>query len=116
MSKPDQVAPPASPSPMRGLGCLTRMAWMLFGVVILFLSAISIAGHRGSLSTADVVFWVTVVGCIVMRYVDVSRLSGRTVTGQPATMRHWRRYAGLLLFGAGIAWGLAHAIAFFNGR
>ena len=84
MSKPDQVAPPASPSPMRGLGCLTRMAWMLFGVVILFLSAISIAGHRGSLSTADVVFWVTVVGCIVMRYVDVSRLSGRTVTGQPA--------------------------------
>jgi len=46
--------------------------------------------------------------------VDISRLGGQTVFGQPATLRDWRRYV-LMLGAISLAiWGLAHAAAHFK--
>jgi hypothetical protein len=89
---------------------------MLFGNAVLLVCIVSIAQVRGAsfLSAADYVLWSTVVVLIALRYVDVTKLKGTTVTDKPATMTHWRRYAILLSVGAAAAWGAAHGIAYIS--
>jgi hypothetical protein len=95
-------------------GCLVRLGWMFLGSAILLYSAVGIIRHEGEfLSVADAVFWAALVGCIVLRYVDIKYLHGHTAAGDPATMTHWRRYV-LTLLGVGAAvWGVAHGISHF---
>ena len=92
-------------------GCLVRLVWMLLGNLVLVISALSISHRAASFSGADVVFWVTVVAVIWLRYIDITRLHGQTATGTPATMAHWRRYSMLMAAGAFALWIIAHAYA-----
>jgi hypothetical protein len=48
---------------------------------------------------------------IVARRVDITRHRGTTVSGDPATLAHWRRHAETVVCGAIIASVLAHMIA-----
>lgn len=99
-----------------GAGCLVRLAWMMIGNVALAACAAAIATRTGSfLSAADVVFWALVPILIWLRHVDVTHMKGQTVTGQPASLSHWKRYVGLLLASCLVAWAAAHAIAWFRG-
>lgn len=111
---PEILVEPETPQ-QNNLGCLVRLAWMFLGNGILALSAGVIAGHRSSVfSVADLVFWADVGMLVGLRYLDITHLQGLTAAGTPATRRHWRRYVMVLLIVAGVAWTLAHLIAWLR--
>ncbi|MGB8225433.1 MAG: hypothetical protein WCE45_01005 [Sedimentisphaerales bacterium] len=93
------------------LGLFAKFFWTLLGNAVLFFTAISIFQHKGEiLHTADIVFWVTVAVLIIVRYLDIKFWNGLTVTGLPASMAHWQKYAAVLLICSTIIWGILHAI------
>jgi hypothetical protein len=101
---------------MSGIGCLVRLGWTLLGTAALVICIRAIAIHTGSfLSAADAVFWAVVPVIIWLRRVDITRMSGLTLDGRPATLSHWKRYAGLMLACSLVAWAAAHAFAWFRG-
>jgi hypothetical protein len=94
-----------------GLGVIARLFWMFFGNAILFISIIFIFQHEdGMFHSADVVFWITVVALVFVRYLDIKFFGGLTATGLPASMSHWIKYTILLLICSTAAWALAHAV------
>ena len=114
MSKPEST--PSIPESSAGLGCLVRLAWALVGHGIILLSLVYIferGGGRFALGAPDAVFWAAVMGCLGVRYLDISHFAGRTATGQPATSADWRRYAVILVVVAAVLWGGAHVLARF---
>jgi hypothetical protein len=93
-------------------GCLSliaRLTWMAFGNLALAVLAVLIVKANG-FSFADVLFWATVAGLISVRYIDITRLGGLTADSEPASLRHWYRYAGGLLAASAAAWTLAHFV------
>lgn len=120
MAKPTVAPPgqpgggPEAPSPKQSgvCGCLARVFWMLLGNVALVFCAVFIArGTAGFLSAADIVFWIAVAAMLAVRYVDIARLGGSTVTGKPAELRDWPRYAGVVsAYSLGL-WLAAHGLA-----
>jgi hypothetical protein len=96
----------------QGIGCLVRMFWMVAGNLLLLICAKAVLDRRGhGVGPADLVFWVLVAVLIGVRYLDVKKLNGETVSGKPATLVHWRRYALFLFLFAILLWGSAHAFA-----
>lgn len=94
-------------------GCLLRLFWMLAGNAILLLSIFSISQHRSSIfGVWDIVYWAIVLAVLTARYLDIQYFNGTTVDDEPATMSHWRRYAGALLALCLLFWLVAHAIAY----
>ncbi|NLE30489.1 MAG: hypothetical protein GX629_12565 [Phycisphaerae bacterium] len=92
-----------------GAGCLVRLGWMMFGHLGILISAKFISSHKGSfISTADFVFWGIVFATIGLRYLDVRKMDGMTVTGEPASMKHWKMYSLILVAAGLVLWGLAH--------
>jgi len=103
------------PRGLTGSGCLIRMLWFLAVPAVLLLSAaIIVQQHRKPFTAADAVFFGTVVLAAVIRYLDIRFSRGETVTGNPATMRHWRRYAILLILVSLIVWSAAHAVGHYT--
>ena len=94
-------------------GCLVRLCWMALGNGALLLLGAHIAVSRQSFPAAvDLAFWLTVLFALGARYLDITRFHGQTVTCEPATLGHWRRYAVLMpLFSLGL-WLLSHGLAF----
>ena len=114
MANPEKKADAASQ--MSEAGCLVRLGWMMFGNAALAICVGTIAGQAGmSLSIADAVFWAVVIVLVWLRHFDITRMHGQTAGGQPATLSHWRRYAGLLLALSLAAWAAAHAVAWLRG-
>jgi len=98
-----------------GWGCLTRMGWMLIGNGLLLALAVSIMKHKtGFLSLFDLAFWATAGAAILVRHIDVTRMGGRTATGQPTTLVHWRRYVAILMGVCVLLWSAAHSIAWYG--
>ena len=93
-------------------GCLVRLGWMVAGNAALYLSAVFIAKQRGIPSFADGAFWLVVLACIGLRYLDIRFLKGQTASGEPATLADWRRYVLLLVALAFVLWVGAHAVGF----
>ncbi len=92
------------------LGCLVRLFWMVLGNCALALCLIGIVQEQClSLGVLDAIFWLTVASLLIVRYVDVRHLGGTTTDGQPATMRDYWRYAGILLGVSLAAWLAAYA-------
>jgi hypothetical protein len=104
---------PAQTPPTGNLGCLVRLAWLLVGHgVIMFALMLTFESKRTGFGAADAVVWGAVVACIVFRYLDVSRLSGLTTTGRPASIADWRRYTLILVVATLVLWGIARKAAF----
>lgn len=91
-------------------GCLLRLLWMAFGNLALVMIAIVIIERR-DFSAVDVAYWLVVVVLVVARYLDITRFAGRTASDEPATMRHFRRYALGLLVSAAAVWTGAHVLS-----
>lgn len=90
---------------------MVRTFWILFGNVILLVSAAFIFQRKDWMfHTADIIFWVTVAALVLARYLDIKLYKGLTATGQPATMRHWRKYTVILLVCLTAVWAALHAI------
>jgi hypothetical protein len=107
-------APEGDPgSPERLVGCLLRFFWGAAGLAVLWYCMLLIGegSFRGrSFPIIDVIYWTTVVVIVVVRYVHIKYLKGDTYHGEPATMRHFRRYALWLLLLAIAAWLLVHGM------
>jgi hypothetical protein len=96
------------------LGLFAKVFWTLLGNAVLLFTLISIFQHKGEiLHTADIVFWVTVAALIIARYLDIKFFNGLTITGLPASMTHWRKYAVVLLICSTVIWVLSHIINHF---
>jgi hypothetical protein len=86
---------------------LPRIYWMLFGNIILLLTALTTAlGSFQSLTAASAVFWLNTVCMVVVRYLDIRHFQGSTVDGQVATMAHWKKYSVSLLVMSASIWAL----------
>ena len=82
-------------------GCLFRLFWMGLGNIILFFCLTYIFHNRvHGLTLVDLGYWLTVVAMVAVRWVDIRSYHGDTVTGEPATLSHWRKYAVRLASGA----------------
>jgi len=96
-----------------GTGCLVRLCWMLFGNFALLVTTIIISKRDGfSLSSADLAFWLIVLFLAGIRYIDITRLEGTTVTLKPASRSHWRQYTLYLGLFAFLLWIVAHTVAY----
>jgi len=100
-----------------GLALLARLFWMVVGNFVLVISLFIIFVHKqGFGQTTDFVFWITVAMLVLVRYLDIKHCQGQTVTGSPATMYHWRRYATLLAILSFALWTLAHIYVYFMSK
>jgi hypothetical protein len=89
-------------------GCLTRLAWLVVAPIALLLVGGSIARDgSGPWSIESLLFWAVVVAAVAIRYVDVVRMQGETVKGNPASREDWRRYSVKLSVVALALWSAA---------
>ncbi len=92
-------------------GWALRLFWMVVGNAIVCASLFAIIINQLRFpGILDGVILLTVVLMIVARRVDIARWRGKTVTGEPATLVHWREYAVTLVWLTTIVSILAHLI------
>lgn len=97
-------------SPQSSAGCLLQFAWSLGGfAVLLILWLIILREGAWTFTWKDAVYWAAVLGMIAARHLDFARYGGITADNKPATRRHVRLYALILLVGAGLAWAAAQS-------
>ena len=91
-------------------GCLVRLFWMGVGNLILVLATIGIGQNRGgfTLTARDVLFWMTALCLLAVRYIDIRYLGGETADGRPASISDWRRYSAIVLGVSLVLWLGAH--------
>ena len=101
------TAPPIAPS-----GCLLRLVWSIGGTAAIFLVLAMIIANKPPIpSSLDFIAGATLIVMLAARWLDITRCNGRTLGDEPATPRHWGRYAVLLVGSTLAAWSLAHWIA-----
>jgi hypothetical protein len=97
-----------------GLGLICRLFWFFIGNIILFILAAKIALLGSNhFNIFDIFYWITVLGLIISRYIDIRYCKGETASSEPATMAHWKRYS---VFAVSICTGLwifSHIISHF---
>lgn len=104
--------PSTEPESESGRGCLpalVRLVW-IFGGIVLIYCALFIAQRKGG-AIADLALLFLALGIILVRFIDIKYLKGETMDNQPATIKHWRRYALKILIAAGLLYALAKLIA-----
>jgi hypothetical protein len=109
LSSHEPPAAAATQESAPGLGVALRLVWMGLGNLLLAAAAILIMQHPGY-SASDVLFWSTVLGLVLVRWLDISRYGGTTADYRPATPRDLRRYAVGLVAVAALAWVGAHLV------
>ena len=113
--RPAAQSNPSKPGPAveeaSSAGCLVRLFWMGPGNLVLLYLGGSIARISSwTFTWRDIAFWLTVAALIAVRYLDVVRFEGLTVRAEPATLKHVRRYAALLVAFAFFIWLAAQSI------
>ena len=99
-----------------GLGCFVRLLWMGAGniaLLYLFLMLARRPAGEAFLSWIDGAFWGLVIALVVIRYLDITKLGGLTVSNDKATTGTWWRYSLLLGVVAGAVWGAGHLLSHF---
>ena len=95
------------------IGLALRLLWMGFGNLALMVLAILIWQDKiPFFSVHDLLVGLVVVLLIVCRYIDISYFHGGTSYGEPATMKHWRRYVVWLVLISLAMWAAAHGLAY----
>jgi hypothetical protein len=87
-----------------GFAFIVRVYWMMLGYIPVFASIAAIIESENGPSTADATYWVGVLSIVLARLYDITRLGGTTAEGEPATLAHWRRYAGSLVVITMVVW------------
>ena len=100
MEHPVKATSPAAAHPeskgdaASALGCLMRLTWLLGGNIVLgALTLNKLEQPPWTFTPGDLLFWLLVAAVVGVRYVDVKRFGGTTVSAAPATNRHVARYA-----------------------
>ena len=96
---------------LSALGVLVRIGWMLAGYAALALMAAHIAREdTWTITLKDVFFWATVTAIVVLRWIDVRWLEGRTADDRPATGAHVVRHAAVLLPLSALLWTVVQSL------
>jgi len=75
------------------IGLLARIYWFFIGNIFLFMLSLKIAmGEINDAFVGNLLFGITVVTLIFVRFIDIKFLNGQTAESEPATMTDWRRY------------------------
>jgi hypothetical protein len=92
-------------------GEVLRMLWLAWGNAALLFAAGFIAKQPAwTFTWTDALYWGLVAALITIRYVDIAWFRGLTANGEPATMRHWFRYAPTLTGIAAGFWTAGQAV------
>lgn len=102
----------AEPGQMGCLALVARLTWLVFGNLTLLALGLYVSQKPG-FSLADGLYWAMAALLVAVRYLDVTRLGGRTSDGEPATLAHWSGYAVKLTVIALAGWALAHLASRF---
>ncbi len=94
------------------LGCLTRLVWAAVIPMTMFQAAMKVAEGRPLVGMPAVVLLITAaIVAVIVRWIDVTRLNGMTIEGEPATMTDWRRYSVAVLAVTAGLWLLASVVS-----
>lgn len=92
-------------------GCFVRLGWMLGGSAALFALTLGILREPAwTFTVKDALFWGAVAATLGLRWLDVTKLGGRTTAGAPATPSDLRRYAAGLAGVSAVLWTLAQSL------
>lgn len=89
------------------IGALIRAHWMLAGHSLCGFTALAIL-RTSTVNWRDALFWATAISMILVRWIDVLWLAGRSVDGAPATATHARRFGVGVAATAALVWVAAH--------
>lgn len=92
------------------LPALTRLFWLFGGTITLTYCWIYMILGKATLAIY-LIYIVTTISLIVVRFVDIKFFKGERMNGEPASLNHWLRYSLLLLACVGILFIAAKAIA-----
>lgn len=88
-----------------------RLFWMIVGPLALVLATYFIVcSGSGWTTAADLMFFVTLGGMILGRWLEFLGGSPETSTGEPATARDLRRYIFMLVVIGPIVWAAANIL------
>lgn len=90
---------------------LARLYWMLFGHFPIAITAAHAIAVPEFPARIDALYWTSVAALVGVRYWDVTRLGGETAEGDPATIRHWRRFALRVTAAALMLWASVRGLA-----
>jgi len=112
MSSEPNRTPPAPPE-ISSIGVLAaRVVWMLLGPLALLVLAYGIVRAGPGWRTAwDAVFLLVVALMIAARWFEQRSGTATTVTGEPASPAHFRRYVRVLVPVAAVVWVAANLLA-----
>lgn len=74
-----------------------RLMWMMLGPILLVVTTYAIVKSGSWFTLWDAAFCGVVALMIAGRWVEQRSGAARTATGEPATVRHFRRYVRVLL-------------------
>ncbi len=95
-------------------GCLVRLIWMMLAnVMLLFGALLIVEGRSAAFTVFDLLFAAGLFAALLSRYLDIQYFNGSAGTGEPATMRDWRRYAITMAVSATLVWCGAHGLAWY---
>jgi hypothetical protein len=95
------------------LATIARLFWMMFGPMLLAVSALLIAGavDAGWRTTADIAFLVILVLTILSRWIEYAGGHALSSTGDPVLRADVVRYSVVMAIGGIAAWIIANVIA-----
>ena len=93
-----------------GVVLLGRLMWFLLGPMLSLYILYAIVTGEGWFTTWDAAFGVVVALMVGGRWVEQRSGSATTVTGEPATVEHFKRYVRVLLPLAAGAWVAANVL------
>lgn len=94
-------------------GMTTRVYWMLLGHPVIATSAYYIATGKSPI-ISNTVYFLLVISVILARYSDIKFFNGQTAEGEPATMKHWKRFTFIVLGYSSALYMLVFLVARFR--
>jgi hypothetical protein len=92
---------------------LSRLVWMMFGPMLLTVTALIIANavDAGWRTTADIAFLLILALTIAARWIEFGGGGAMDGTGKPVSREHVVRYTGIMLVGGLAVWVGANVVA-----
>jgi hypothetical protein len=91
------------------IGCFLTAFWMAIGNLVLAVVLMDIWRDGGRFAVSrETTYWTTLVLLVAARLVDIRWYSGETLSGEPASMPQFWRYAIGLVIVASTLWVAAH--------
>ena len=86
-------------------GLILRLYWIFGGHGVAAMLALYITLQKSFNSVLiNCIYLLAVLSLIVTRYIDIKSFAGQTAEGEPATLKHWKRYSILVVAIYAVVW------------